>query len=464
MDIETKKNKTNTKNQALFTFAVAAAFFLLMLVLNTFTPYTSDDYSYHFVYENPLPTESSRLLSGIWDIPYSMANHYKLWGGRVVAHSIVQFFMLFDKWVFNIFNSLIFALCGILIYFHIERDYKKHNPLWLAAIYFAMWFFIPQFGISVLWVSGACNYIWMATLILLFLLPYRYSLHKKLTPVKSLLCTAGMIPFGFIAGCTNENAGGAAALTAAMLAALYFSSKKRIPLWSITGIIAAGAGLIFLVIAPGNTARGGKIKITGELLLSRLDTIGEYTMKLMWLPLLFLAVLIILFSVLKKRSFRNYMKEISVPTIYFICGAANIIVLAATSSIYRRSWLLSIIYLIIICGLFMKKLKLSKIGNYIKYAVMSLVTVSFIFSYAAAAKSIIKTYNEVQIELTQIQQQKAVGIEDVIVTRHERPSNEYNALYGTANLTNDRQQWFNLWIAKYYGVKSVGPLPPSQSE
>lgn len=113
---------------------------------------------------------------------------------------------------------------------------------------------------------------------------------------------------------------------------------------------------------------------------------------------------------------------------------------------------------------FYKKLKLSKTGDYIKYAVVSFVAVSFIVSYAFAAKSIVKTYDEVQTELTQIQQQKAAGIEDITVTPHQRPSNQYNALYGTANLTSDRQQWFNLWIAKYYGVKSVGILPPIESE
>lgn len=112
----------------------------------------------------------------------------------------------------------------------------------------------------------------------------------------------------------------------------------------------------------------------------------------------------------------------------------------------------------------MKKLKLSKTGDYIKYAVVFFVAVSFIVSYAFAAKSIVKTYDEVQTELTQIQQQKAAGIEDITVTPHQRPSNQYNALYGTANLTSDRQQWFNLWIAKYYGVKSVGILPPIESE
>ncbi len=459
MDFKSKKIKTNTKNKSVLIFSVAAAVFILMLVLNLFTPYTSDDYAYHFVYENPLPTENTRLLSGIWDIPYSMANHYNIWGGRVVAHSVVQFFMLFDKWVFDIFNSLIFVLCGILIYFHIEKDFKKHSPLWLAVIYFSMWFLIPQFGISVLWVSGACNYIWMATLILLFLLLYRYCLDKKLTRLWSILAAVAIIPFGFITGCTNENAGGAAALTAAMFVGLNIINKKHIPIWSITGVLSAGAGLIFLVVAPGNTARGGEIKLTGKLILSRLERIGEYTWDLMWIPLICLAALIVFFCIFKKGSFKNYVKEISAASIFFICAAANVIVLAATSSIFRRSWLLSIFYIIIACGLFMKTFSCSKAEKYIKYAAVSVLAVAFIFSYASAADSILTTYSEVQLELTQIQQQKEAGIEDVTVTPHKRPSNDYNALYGTANLTDNREQWFNLWIAKYYGVKSIGTVP-----
>ncbi len=449
--------KSKQENRKLLILFAAAAVFLLMFILNTFTPYTSDDYSYHFFYESTLPTETTRLLSGIGDIPASMANHYNIWGGRVVAHSIVQFFMLFDKWVFNLFNSIIFVVCGILIYFHIEKDFKKHSPLRLMVIYFAMWFLIPQFGISVMWVSGACNYIWMATLILAFLLPYRYCLEKKLSPLVGILSAAAIIPFGFISGCTNENAGGAAALTAAMFVGLNIIRKKRVPLWSIAGIISAGAGLIFLIAAPGNAERGGKIKITAELLLSRFDTIGGYTEKLMWLPLLCLAVLIALFCVSNKENFKQYKDELSASLIFFLCGAANIIVLAATSSIYRRSWLLSIFYIIIICGLFMKTLTFSKSAKYVGVCAFA---AAFILSYASTARSTVTTYYEVQTEIKQIQQQKAIGIQDVTVTPHERPSNEHNALYGTANLTSDREQWFNLWIAEYYGVRSVGITPP----
>lgn len=456
--MEIKNNAAGKKleNQKLLILVVCGAVFLLMFVLNTFTPYTSDDYSYHFVYESYLPTENSRLLSGIGDIPYSMANHYNLWGGRVVAHSIVQFFMLFDKWVFNIFNSVIFVLCGILIYLHIEKDFKKHSPLGLAVIYFAMWFFIPQFGISVMWVSGACNYIWMATLILAFLLPYRYCLDKKLSSFSGVLAAAAMIPFGFIAGCTNENAGGAAALTAIMFAAMNLINKKRVPLWSVTGIISAGAGLIFLIMAPGNSKRGGGEKITAELLLSRFDQIGAYTWQLMWILFLCLAVLAAMFFISRKDNIKDYREELSVSLIYFLCAAANIVVLAATSSIFRRSWILSVFYAIIICGLLAKTLSFSKAA---KYTSALLFTASFAVSFVLAARSTVTSYYEVQNELQQIQQQKAIGIQDVTVTPHNRPSNDHTALYGTANITSDRDQWFNLWLAKYYGVNSVGTSP-----
>ena len=77
--------------------AIILVVFTGVWLLNYFTHYTSDDYCYHFFY-GPVQNESDvRWLSGVADIPLSMWNHYNLWGGRVVAHSIVQFFSLFHK-------------------------------------------------------------------------------------------------------------------------------------------------------------------------------------------------------------------------------------------------------------------------------------------------------------------------------------------------------------------------------
>lgn len=88
-----------------------------MLLLNLKTLYVADDYVYRFVYQSPTPTDvihPERINTFL--IPHSMWNHYLLWNGRFVAHSIVQYFMQFNSKVpFDICSSLIYVLLILLM-------------------------------------------------------------------------------------------------------------------------------------------------------------------------------------------------------------------------------------------------------------------------------------------------------------------------------------------------------------
>src|SRR5699024_6830167 len=96
-----------------------------------------------------------------------------------------------------------------VIYKHIFPVCKKYSPFWLIYIYLFMWIFIPTFGLSVLWVSGAGNYIWMIFFILLFLLPYRKHEFFYDKDNDSIFKVIGMFVFGIFSGITNENSSGA---------------------------------------------------------------------------------------------------------------------------------------------------------------------------------------------------------------------------------------------------------------
>lgn len=453
--MKTKKSKSE-KIRLTGLALVIICVFASMVLLNANTDFTADDYTYHYIYESPMPSENSKLLSGIGDIPVSMANHYNIWGGRVVAHTIVQFFMLFDKGVFDVFNSLIYVLCGVLIYFHMERDFRKHKWSWLLMIYTAMWFLIPEYGASVLWVSGSCNYLWMLTLILAFLLPYRYGLDRKLGTVWGALAAVAMIPFGFISGCTNENAGGAAAMVAGLLVLDDIIRHKRLRLWSVTGILSAGAGLIFLVAAPGNYERGGDINLSAQVLAQRFDRMIKYTQESMVVPLIILIAAIAAFVFINRCNIKEFFSHMTVPIIYCLAAAANIIVLAATSDFSRRSWILSVFLVIISSGILAGKLRPMKYTALATNCLAAVLAAAYLVSFAAAADSIMQTHREVQTIISQIEEQKAQGIEDVTVTMYKKSRDIHNALGGTANLTPDRRQWFNLWMAKYYDVNSIG--------
>lgn len=90
------QSKLNSKRNRYFCFlGLSAIFALLIFHLNRLTLFTSDDYTYHFVYQGYLPTAHPKRINGLFSIVKSQINHWQLWNGRFVAHSIVQFFLQF---------------------------------------------------------------------------------------------------------------------------------------------------------------------------------------------------------------------------------------------------------------------------------------------------------------------------------------------------------------------------------
>ncbi|MFX3750207.1 DUF6056 family protein, partial [Streptococcus suis] len=83
-----------------------------------------------------------------------------------------------------------------------------------------MWFFIPGMGSTVLWVSGAANYLWATVIILLFLLPYRFNVSTKRGWEEYYLPVLGLL-----AGLTNE-VGGATTVLLALIFTVYNFKKS----------------------------------------------------------------------------------------------------------------------------------------------------------------------------------------------------------------------------------------------
>ena len=73
---------------------------LLFWYFNFCTPLDFDDYIYSYVWtagnmERPL-AETAQRVNSFKDIFQSQWNHYFTWGGRSVAHILLQFFLLPD--------------------------------------------------------------------------------------------------------------------------------------------------------------------------------------------------------------------------------------------------------------------------------------------------------------------------------------------------------------------------------
>lgn len=159
---------------------VGVAIFVIALVLNFSTPFIADDYTFANVFGT-----STRLRS-VADILLSQRNFYLQWSGRGQGLFFEQLSVLAGKPVFNVLNSVAFLLLVLLIYF----SANGHRPIRVSLVLgipLMLWFALPSFGQSVLWASGATNYLWMAVFTLAALLPFRLYVERPGAPRDTLL-------------------------------------------------------------------------------------------------------------------------------------------------------------------------------------------------------------------------------------------------------------------------------------
>lgn len=231
------------------TFADAIVFiFLLMLALNAYTPLMMDDYDYSFSWA------TGERLAGVGDIFASQWAHYAIWGGRSVTHFLAQLFLYLGKPVFNIANALMYVL--LLLEICMLGCCRGEKISWKAmlAAHALLFFLVPFFGVTFLWLDGACNYLWGTALALLPLLIAKsereggfFDADRKRGLLATLVC--------LIAGWTNENtACGVLAVTVLLL--IYDRlAKRRVRPWRVGAAAAQALGVTLMLLAPGNFVR-----------------------------------------------------------------------------------------------------------------------------------------------------------------------------------------------------------------
>lgn len=150
----------------------AGCIFFAMLLLNGFTPLITDDYTYSFVYTTP------NRLHSMGDVFTSLYNHYQVWAGRSVIFFFLQMSLLIGKGFFNVLSAVCCVLLVVLmVKLAVGTTPLKTELLIVGAL--GVWFLMPAFGETMLWMTGACNYLWVTVVVLTFLLPVRYLLDDQ---------------------------------------------------------------------------------------------------------------------------------------------------------------------------------------------------------------------------------------------------------------------------------------------
>ena len=396
------KKLLNEKNIILFII------FISMLTLNYLYPYISDDYTYMYKYDN------FERIKNISDIFLSMKDHYFLWGGRVLAHSLASVFLLLPKNIFNICNSIMYTIFIYLIYL-ISRRNNKDNYNYLFIIHLLIWFINISFGEVTLWLTGSCNYLWTSVIILLFL--YLFHKENKNVIIFSIL--------GILAGMCNENF----SLSIIFVCILFVIFNKNYRNKNnYIGIIFLIIGYLFLFLAPGNFIRAS----AG---VNNIITITQKTLYLIKVFSLLIIFILLLSYVLYKK---NKLKKDYL--IYILGSIMCILFLVVAPTFSLRATIGTLIYnlIIIIDILFSFKFDLNK---YI-YLILGVI---YLISYLYTLQD---TYNLNKY----INNLNNFKNKDVVINRYKRTTKRVINLDMFNSYKNDI---INKKIAKYYHLKSI---------
>lgn len=411
-----------------------------MLCLNFLTPLLADDYSYGL-------NLNEKRIASIMDIFDYQVWHYFNWGGRTVAHTLAQILLVFPKAVFNILNSFIYTALIYLIYLHgcFNKD-NKDNSYMLLLIHFILWFIIPVFGQSFIWLVGSCNYLWTTVIILYFLWLYRRN-----TLSEKWYNLLFMFILGLLAGWTNENT------SAGLIVILVFSliinkvetKKFELSKTRLFGIIGTLAGFIIMICAPGNYIRSAEFKDDTFIIIKIIKRTLDITNNLenIILPLLIVIIILISLKIYHK-------KKIEKETYTFILGGfAAIYAMVLSPTFPERAWTGAIIFFVIAIVILVYDLDtINRLYKFILVDFCIILSIIYVSQYMDLARNINYLRNTWNYRVDVINESDKDKIFEFYKYETYNPR---NPVYGLDDIGYDPNAWPNGSISKYYGIKGI---------
>ncbi|MGY3750673.1 DUF3329 domain-containing protein [Vagococcus acidifermentans] len=430
-------NLTRKKLTKILPIIVVICFFYL---LNHYTPLLVDDFNYAFIFG------TEERVRSISDIFISQYNHYFIQNGRIVVHFMAQLFILLGKDVFNVVNTFVLVIYVFLLLWHIQGR-LKYSPYLFMVVSFLIWFLIPAFGQTMLWLDGSTNYLWGACIILTSMLPYR--LYKGTSKKWVAFITPVLT---FLGGWTNENTSGALILMLILFLCIWKCRGIKIPTWSIIGIISAVIGFILMIGAPSNRVRADMI--ASSPLINRIwyvigGLIEDFGIFIVIFCILFVLVIN---GNLKSELLKNMTIE---PCIFFTGALASYMAMALPTYFPDRAkfgaYSLMLIAVLSIGNLAVKNHVMQK--RFLLTTIL-ICTIFFSHSFIDAFVDIKRTYNLWDERIAYFMRMYDEGKEDISV-KVIFPKNTHNALHGLVDLRSDPNKSPNSYTARYWGFKSI---------
>lgn len=444
-----KLNRTFEKNISLFfdklnynkicCLLIVLSLMIGMYILNHNTPLMVDDFGYAF-------GVNGERISNVEQIIESQYYHYYTWGGRSVVHFIAQFFLMYDKEVFNIVNTFAYIGMVLVIYFHIIGKMVFY-PFLLLFINICLFLCMPEFGQVFLWLTGACNYLWGPLLLLSYLLVYRIQYMRANPIIKNKILSILFLPCAVIAGWTNENMGFALVGMIIAFIFVYWKKYRKIYLWMKCSLLGAVSGSLLLIMAPGNFVRMQSSDSEVKVIENFIAITGSFVDSgYLLLPAAVFCILLIVcpknvdYTLLGIYVIGLFISE------YAMIGAPVFADRAKSGSLYLAIITSGYLYTF----LNFEDIKLRKILAVCAIAMLFITKADY-----SIARGDIKHYNERHNQnIEHVLQEKEKGNLNPVI-KFNKADTKYAAQHGLEDITSDSDYWTNKSFARYYGLETV---------
>ena len=441
------EEKRVNRNKWIFTLVVGISF-IAILIYNFFTPAMSDDLLFD---SSPYQT--------IADIFIKEYERYMTWNGRSVLQVLMTTFCLIPKWLFNILNSLCFVVLSLLVYWNIKGR-EKYDFLLYMLIQLFIWIFCVDFSQTILWLSGASNYLWGMTIILGFVTIYRYLLENSSKIKHRKLIMVLMFPLGMLAGWGNENTSGGAGLILLIFTGIYLYKNKTLEKWMFTGMGGMAVGFAFMLFAPGNAVRGAILKdMENYSGLAAYVSRGLKVLKAMEEHFMVYIIIIVLLGAYFYYT-KEKLEKFTEVGIFALAAVATAAVLIFTPEPMARAYFGANIYMMIAAIQMIWLLK-EKDLLLISLRTGGIVaaTIWMAFTYVEEGSNLVRILREVNEREVYILQQTQAGNKDLTLPML-RPQFEtrYSFMY-ESDISEDKENWNNDIYCIKYGLDSVTAVP-----
>ena len=468
----------------LFGLTVFAAF-VLIFIFNVLTPMMTDDLFY---------SKTVSEASGIGELFAQEYTQYMTWTGRSVCHMILRFFLLTDKMVFNVANSLVFVLLTLLIYWNVEHK-RKYDTLVYLLINLLLWMFGVVFRQTVLWETGACNYLWGSAIIMSFVTLYRYGLKRESASWKRdekkegssapkrgcslnrgnglkhpVLWAVFLSVLGVLAGWCNENSSGGGLLMVLLCLGFYLYEQKKnnagsgrlLKPWMVTGLIGQAVGLAFMVLAPGNAVRAAAREEEHSGLLGYMARFQKITLAVRenFLILLIIGLLLFIIVYYQKKSWKALWAYSRNGILWSFVFLATCYALVMTAEPQARAYFGAGVFLTVaVVQFFVDVSEKEVIFASLKTGMISVMLLTMFFTYMDSGANLARIYREYNERDVYLTEKAAEGVTDVTVPML-RPDFETKYSDGyNSDIQEDPGYWVNVAYASYYGFNSVSGVP-----